>query len=228
MHSDSMKHISRRLISTIVLVFISTLFFTLFASARTAINASSPPVIRCTREIRSAESTSKTDKPRSQAIRQYLADIFGVPDFKTSWYDNIIEVEVTGDTATIKTNLSSGDEKIINLCGVVSGFIYSHLNVQLGIRKLKILGSSGEVLVFRRGVLDDCPYKSSRNVERNYLELGILLHDAETALRADPEDGEKRVRVHHCKNRLEDLERQHPWISSGYAREIGLWAPPAG
>lgn len=158
-----MKHISRRLISSIVIVFITTLFFTPFASGRTAINASSTPAIKFTREIRLAESTSKTDDSRSQTIRQYLADIFGVPDFKTSWYDNIIDVEVAGDTATIKTNLSSGDEKLINICGVVSGFVYSHLNAQLGIRKVKILGSSGEVLVFRRDVLDDCPYKSSRN-----------------------------------------------------------------
>ena len=158
-----MKHILRRLISSIVIVFITTLFFTPFATARTAINASSSPVIKFTREIRLAESTSKTDEPRSQAIRQYLADIFGVPDFKTSWYDNIIDVEVAADTATIKTNLSSGDEKLINICGVVSGFVYSHLNAQLGIRKVKILGSSEKVIVFRRSVLDDCPYESSRN-----------------------------------------------------------------
>jgi hypothetical protein len=161
--SDTMEHISLRLISAIGLVLITTFFFTRFALARTAINASSPPVIKFTPEIRLAEGTSKTDESRSQAIRQYLADIFGVSGFKTSWYDNIIDVEVTGDTATMKTNLSSGDEKIIKVCGVVSGFIYSHLNVQLGIRKVKILGSSGEVLVFRRSVLDDCPYKSSRN-----------------------------------------------------------------
>ena len=62
--------------------------------------------------------------------------------------------------------------------------------------------------------------KEVQHVEREY--------DAEAALRADPEDGEKRVRVHHYQTRLEDLERQHPWISSGNAREIGLWAPPAG
>ena len=162
--SAYMKHIWRRLISPIVLLFITKLLCTPFASARTAINEPSTPVMKSTPEIRLAESTSKTDDARSQAIRQYLADIFGVPDFKTSWYDNIIDVEVTADTATIKTNLSSGDEKLINLCGVVSGFVYSHLNAQLGIRNVKILGSSGEVLVFRRGVLDDCPYKSSRNL----------------------------------------------------------------
>lgn len=112
--SDTMEHISLRLISAIGLVLITTFFFTRFALARTAINASSPPVIKFTPEIRLAEGTSKTDESRSQAIRQYLADIFGVSGFKTSWYDNIIDVEVTGDTATMKTNLSSGDEKIIN------------------------------------------------------------------------------------------------------------------
>jgi hypothetical protein len=119
--------------------------------------------MKSTPEIRLAESPSKTDDSRSQAIREYLADIFGVPDFKTSWYDNIIDVEVTDDTAIIKTNLSSGDEKLIQVCGVVSGFVYSQLKAQLNIKKVKILGSSGEVLVFRRDVLDDCPYKSSRN-----------------------------------------------------------------
>ena len=158
-----MKHIWRRLIFSIVIGFITTIFFTPFASARTAINASSTPVMQFTPEIRLAESTSKTDDSRSQAIRQYFADIFGVPDFKASWYDNIIDVEVAADTAIVKTNLSSGDEKLITICGVVSGFVYSHLNAQLNIRKVKILGSSGEVLVFRRNVLDDCPYKSSRN-----------------------------------------------------------------
>jgi hypothetical protein len=70
--------------------------------------------------------------------------------------------------------------------------------------------------------------KEVQHVEREYLELRIFLRDAEAALRADPEDGEKRVRVHHYKRRLEDLEGKYPWISSGNAREIGLWAPPAG
>ena len=161
--SANMKHISYRLVYLIVLAFITTPFLTQCASARINIDASSSPVMKFTPEIRLAGSPSETDEARSQVIRQYLADIFGVPDFKTSWYDNIIGVEVRDDTVGIKTNLSSGDEKLINLCGVVSGFVYSHLNAQLGIRKVKILGSSGEILVFRRGVLDDCPYKFYRN-----------------------------------------------------------------
>ena len=70
--------------------------------------------------------------------------------------------------------------------------------------------------------------KEVQHVEREYLELRILLRDAEAALRTDPEDGEMHLRVHHYKRSLKDLERQHPWISSGNAREIRLWAPPAG
>jgi len=158
-----MEYISLRLISAIVLVLIPALFLTPLAPAKPAAKASLTRVFNSPNKIILAEATPKTNQPRAEAIRQYLADIFGVTGFKTSWYDNIIDVEVTGDTATIKTNLSGRDEKIINVCGVVSGFIYSHLNVHLGIRKVKILGISGEVLVFRRSVLEDCPYKFSRN-----------------------------------------------------------------
>jgi hypothetical protein len=158
-----MEFISLRSVISIFLILALALLFTPLAVARTVTNASSSPVAKCQGEIRLAEFTSKTDEPRSAAIRRYLDDIFGVPGFKASWYDNITDVEVAGDTATIKTNLSSGDEKIIAVCGVASGFIYSQLNVQLGIRKLKILGSSGKILVFRRSVMDDCPYKFSRN-----------------------------------------------------------------
>jgi hypothetical protein len=67
-----------------------------------------------------------------------------------------------------------------------------------------------------------------QHVEREYLELRTLLRDAEAALRADPEDGEMRVRVHYLKRRMEELEQRHPWLVSGKAPEIAFWAPPAG
>ena len=158
-----MQYISLRLISAIVLVLIPALFLIPHTPAKPAAKEDLIRVLNSAHKIILAEVTPKPNQPRAEAIRQYLADIFGVTGFKTSWYDNIMDVEVTGDTATIKTNLSGGDEKIISVCGVVSGFIYSHLNVKLGIKKVKILGRSGKVLVFRRSVLEDCPYKSSRN-----------------------------------------------------------------
>ena len=152
-----MAFISHRFIAAIVLVPAFTLFLLPSALTKPAANASFTSVLKYVHVIILAEATPKSNQPRSETIKKYIADNFGVPDFKTLWYDNIIDLKVTADTVTVKTNLSRGDKKISNVCGVVSGFIYSHLNAQLGIRKVKILGRSGEVLVFRRSVLDDCP-----------------------------------------------------------------------
>ena len=71
-------------------------------------------------------------------------------------------------------------------------------------------------------------HKEYQHVEGEYLELRILLRDAETALRAEPEDGDMRVKVYYLKRRLEDLERRHPWIASGTPPEIAFWVPPSG
>jgi hypothetical protein len=71
-------------------------------------------------------------------------------------------------------------------------------------------------------------HKEVRDVEREYLELRVLLRDAEADLRADPDDGNMRVRVHHYQRRLEDFENRFPWLVSRKAPEIAFWAPPAG
>ena len=70
--------------------------------------------------------------------------------------------------------------------------------------------------------------KEVQHVEQEYLELRTVLRDAEAALRADPEDGEMRVRIHYLKGRIEHLEKRHPWLVSRKAPEIAFWAPPAG
>jgi hypothetical protein len=71
-------------------------------------------------------------------------------------------------------------------------------------------------------------HREHQHVEREYLELRILLRDAEAALRAEPEDGNTRVRVYYLKRRLEDLEERHPWIASGKPPEIAFWLPLSG
>ncbi len=71
-------------------------------------------------------------------------------------------------------------------------------------------------------------HKEYQHVEREYLELRILLRDAEAALRAEPEDGDMSVRVYYLQRRLEDLEGKYPWIASGKPPEIAFWVPPSG
>ncbi|RPJ09253.1 MAG: hypothetical protein EHM36_04500 [Deltaproteobacteria bacterium] len=71
-------------------------------------------------------------------------------------------------------------------------------------------------------------HKEYQHVEREYLDLRILLRDAETALRDEPEDGDMRVRVYYLKRRLGDLERKYPWLASGKPPEVAFWIPPSG
>ncbi len=58
-------------------------------------------------------------------------------------------------------------------------------------------------------------------LEKEHLEIRVALRDAEAALRADPGNED-------LKARLEELDRQAPWISSAVAMEIALWGVPHG
>jgi hypothetical protein len=71
-------------------------------------------------------------------------------------------------------------------------------------------------------------HKEYQQVEREYLELRILLRDAENDLRAAPEDERVRVRVYYLQRRLEDLEGKYSWIASGKPPEIAFWVSPSG
>ncbi|MHC1744587.1 MAG: hypothetical protein AB9873_16370 [Syntrophobacteraceae bacterium] len=71
-------------------------------------------------------------------------------------------------------------------------------------------------------------HKEYQHVEREYLELRTLLRDAESALRAEPENETLRVRVYYLRRRLEEIEERCPWIASGNAPEIALWTPFCG
>jgi hypothetical protein len=63
-------------------------------------------------------------------------------------------------------------------------------------------------------------------LEREYLELRILLRDAEAALRDDGENERLQAQVKYLKKRIGDLEGKHPWLAEEIAKEIGLWGVP--
>lgn len=65
--------------------------------------------------------------------------------------------------------------------------------------------------------------RMAQPLENEHLELRVLLRDAEAALRGNPEDEYLKTRVAYLKKRLEELEKNAPWISSGASWEILLW-----
>ncbi len=70
--------------------------------------------------------------------------------------------------------------------------------------------------------------KEVRRLEKEYLELRVLLSDAEESLRADPESEYLQAKIAYLKKRLRELEKKGPRLASDVPLEIALWTPPHG
>lgn len=67
-----------------------------------------------------------------------------------------------------------------------------------------------------------------RSLEGEYLEIRILLHEAEQALRTDPDSDYLKAKVKYLKKRCTDLEKQAPRLASDVPLEIALFSAPHG
>jgi hypothetical protein len=67
-----------------------------------------------------------------------------------------------------------------------------------------------------------------RRLEGEYLEVRVLLRDAEENLRADPDSEYLKAKVTYLRKRLKDLEALAPRLAADHPLEIALWAPPHG
>ena len=67
-----------------------------------------------------------------------------------------------------------------------------------------------------------------RRLEGEYLEIRVLLRDAEEGFRADQGNEYLKAKVRYLQKRLEDLESQGPRLAADHPLEIALWAPPHG
>lgn len=67
-----------------------------------------------------------------------------------------------------------------------------------------------------------------RRLEKEYLELRVLLKEAEAALRAAPDDEYLKARVQYFRKRVQGLEEKPPRLASEYPLEVFLFTPPHG
>jgi hypothetical protein len=70
--------------------------------------------------------------------------------------------------------------------------------------------------------------EQAQDVEKEHLEIRVALRDAEGALRETPANKDLEARVEELKTRLEEIDRQFPWISSAVPMEVLLWGVPHG
>ena len=85
-------------------------------------------------------------------------------------------------------------------------------------------------------IYDDCKenehFQNLRNevklIEREYLELRVLLRDAETDLRSDPDSEYLNAKVTYLTKRVKGLEKKAPRLAADYPLEISLFGAPHG
>ena len=70
--------------------------------------------------------------------------------------------------------------------------------------------------------------KEVRRLEKEYLEIRILLRDAEVDYRKEPDSEYLEAKVKYLKKRQKDLESQAARLAADHPLEISLFAPPHG
>ena len=70
--------------------------------------------------------------------------------------------------------------------------------------------------------------KEVRRLEREYVEIRILLRDAEQHYGKDPDSEYLKAKVNYLRKRLKDLESQAARLAADHPLEISLFAPPHG
>jgi hypothetical protein len=70
--------------------------------------------------------------------------------------------------------------------------------------------------------------KEVRRIEREYLEIRVLLRDAEADYRGDPDSEYLTAKVKYLQKRLNDLESKAARLAADHPLEISLFAPPHG
>jgi len=67
-----------------------------------------------------------------------------------------------------------------------------------------------------------------RRLEREYLELRVVLKEAEAGLRENPEDENLQAKVKYYQKRVRDMEAMNPRFAADSPIEMSLFFPPHG
>ena len=126
-------------------------------TAAPATATSAPPTVVPT--VLPSQPTATTDPriARFEAIKQDFNENFGTPPFATSWFGYITDISMDGDAVIVRTTLSEPGEAASNICSAVSGnFVFNNFVKDLGLKRMKVLGDEGQLLVSRDSIADRC------------------------------------------------------------------------
>lgn len=70
--------------------------------------------------------------------------------------------------------------------------------------------------------------KEVQALEREYLELRVILRDAQQALKGEPQHEHLQAKVTYLEKRINHLEEKYPWLTWDTPIEVALFSPPHG
>ncbi len=117
--------------------------------ATPATAASSPADNDPASEDEPAVAPAQVTASVADLLRQYLADTFGSPGLKAAWYDNVRQITVQFNTATIRTDLGAtplDQQKADTICRVVAAFPSSRQGEQRRTIDVQVYGQDGRLL----------------------------------------------------------------------------------
>lgn len=138
------KSIPLGLIVALILVPILVVFVVLNPPAK---KEPAPPV---------KQTSQAENRARANEIKSYLAEGFGTPPIKASWYDDISGITVDGQTVFVQTKLSQTNAKAENICSGVSSFVFSNEGRKQQLDSVQVLSQSGNSLIYRKGINNKC------------------------------------------------------------------------
>ena len=106
------------------------------------------------REVRTTPEKPTYNSKNNFTANQLKTDL--VENYgSTTWYQNIKNVSVTGNTIEVKTNLTAKNEKAGKICGGVSFLVYSYDGTTHD-EIIIVFDDKNNILIRRKGIAERC------------------------------------------------------------------------
>jgi len=104
---------------------------------------------------------SKNRREVAARITRYLNENFGPRGQGITWFDDLdlARLSVVGDTVRVRTHLApkqSSPNRVADVCGGVSGWVFANSNSDANINTVEVLDRRGHLLVARSGYSGSC------------------------------------------------------------------------
>lgn len=100
--------------------------------------------------VEDTNASTDRDAERTSALRDYMEENFGNPNYATSWWPLITGISVSGSHVTITTSIypdAEGKSAAIPIRGAVLGYMIRPSSASSGLKSVTVKAKDGSILV---------------------------------------------------------------------------------